>query len=282
MLKRLSFAGLALALLVAVGCSPRPDVIQAAVQGTLTAQAPTSVLPADRPTSTLVPTVLVPTTAAPTPTEAPTPTDTPNPEATPTEEPTATPEQQITLERGEPIYEEPFDSAGPWAVGETERDNVQVTAGVMQFTQKNPGTFGFRITGRQAEDFYVEVAAAVQGRCRTGDKYGLVYRLQDSANYYVFLVDCDRQFRVLRVTAGVLDSLNEWTRETAIDGGTNAANLLGVRGQGARFDFFVNDEHIFTVDDDHFGGGRFGMWVGSGATTNFTVQFDDFSIYALP
>ena len=145
---------------------------------------PTSVLAADRPTSTPVATV-IPTTAAP-PTTTPTPVIEPTPTVDPSE-----------LVLGDLIFAETFEQAGPWAVGETDANVVTVSDDVLTFTQKNIDTFAFRISGRQADDFYAHISTRAAGPCRTNDRYGLIFRLQDGVNYYLFLVNCERQFRFI-------------------------------------------------------------------------------------
>lgn len=256
--------------LTIAACSPRAEVVAQAVAGTLTAAAPpTSVLPAGRSTSTLVPTVIATLPPLPTPTPTPVVEDPPTPDPG-------------VLVLGDLIYAEEFDTPGPWSVGETEANIVSVDRGVLSFTQKTPGTFAFRITGRQANDFYAQLSTQVVGPCRTGDRYGLIYRLQDGNNYYLFLLNCAQQYRVVRVTNGALEPLNDWTPNGTIRPDSSAVNAIGVRARGAQVDFFINEEHAFGTSDSAFGGGRFGVWVGAGATTNFTVEFDDLELYSLP
>src|SRR5574341_695185 len=172
--------------LILAACAPRPSVIAAGVSGTLTALAPTASLPVDRPTSTQVPTLSPPTQAS-----SPAPTETATGEAivsftqTPASEPTplltlAPPGGQVdtptpeTYVLREMIFQDTFDAPGAWAVGETEDSNVSVSGGVMSFTQKTPGSFSFRIIGKQGQDFHVEVMTALADRCGSGDRYGLM------------------------------------------------------------------------------------------------------------
>jgi len=239
---------LALGMLVMSSCSPRTDVVESSVSATLAAEAPTtSVLRADRPTSTPVATI-IPTTAAP-PTITPTPVIEPTPTVDPSE-----------LVLGDLIFAETFEQAGPWAVGETDANLVTVSDDVLTFTQKNIDTFAFR----------------------TNDRYGLIFRLQDGVNYNLFLVNCEKQFRLYRIVGGSLEALNDWTESEFIDDSVGAINVLGVRGRAAQLDLFVNGNYIWGVTDERFRGGRFGIWIGSGSTTNFTVVFDDLEIYSLP
>ncbi len=253
-------------------CAPRPQIIQGGVAGTLTALAPTPVLPADRPTSTPVPTVLPPPatpepspTVEPTSTEGPTPTDTP-----------------ITIILGELIFEDTFGAPGGWAVGDTADSNVAVSGGVLSYTQKNPGSFSFRVIGKQGGDFTAEISTALADNCGSGDRFGLIFRLQDADNYYAFQIDCDGRYRFARYGGGAATPIVDWTATPAIDRGAKAANKLGVSAKGSAFILSINDTQVATATDTAYASGRFGLWVGSNVTKNFTVVFDDLKAYQLP
>jgi hypothetical protein len=267
-------------------CAPRPQVIDVGVRGTLTALAPTPVLAVDRPTSTQVATLLPPTaiaesvlTAGPTGEATlllamtstgeppPGPTDSPTPEA-------------FTM--GELIFEETFDAAGLWAVGDAGDSNVSVSGGVMSYTQKTPGSFSLRIIGKQGEDFHAEVNTALANRCASGDRYGLMFRVQDPNNYYAFVIDCDGQYRFLRYVSGAATPVLDWTATPAIERGTRSANTLAVTAQGETFQFAINGSPLATASDGVFAGGRFGLLVGANVTQDFTVVFDNLIVNKMP
>jgi hypothetical protein len=45
---------------------------------------------------------------------------------------------------------------------------------------------------------------------------------------------------------------------------------------------FINGEQLGAASDSIFTGGRFGLWVGSNVTKNFTVVFDELRVYQIP
>lgn len=276
--------GLALLL---VACAPRVEVIESSVGGTLTALAPTAILPVDRATSTAVPT-LAPPTVALTPTEQaavePSPTSA---QTDSTAEPAATPEPTATatlasVAVGELIFRDTFDSAGPWSVGETDSSNVSVTAGVMTFTQKTPGSFSIRIVGKQGDNFYAEVSGALADRCASGDRYGLMFRVQNPSNYYAFQIDCDGRYRLMRYVDDASTAIVDWTPSSAIQRGTQAINTLAVTAQGDSFLLAINGTPLTTAADGAFASGRFGLMVGANITQNFTVVFDNLQANKVP
>ncbi|MEK7276093.1 MAG: hypothetical protein AAB427_01975 [Chloroflexota bacterium] len=272
-------------------CAPRQAVIDSGVAATLTALVPTSLLPAGRPTSTAVP-LIMPAVSP----EVPTPANTAAPENTTapadTVAPAATVAQTATVAAlpvntaaanttGALIFEDLFDTAGPWAVGDTTDSNVAVSGGALTYAQKTPGTFSYRLIGRQGGDFRAEVSTALPKGCGSGDKFGLMFRILDASNYYLFQIDCDGRYRLMRFVGGADTPLLDWSQSPAIKRGVNAANTLRVETKGNSITVFVNGERLGAATDLIFTSGRFGLWVGSNVTNNFTVVFDELRVYQL-
>ncbi len=275
----------ALSMLFFTACAPRQAVIEAGVGGTLTALVPTSVLPADRATSTAVPTLPPPTATAAEdiqPTREPTANGETSTEPPPTVEATAAAPTETPVPTapavGELIYEDTFDAPGLWSVGDAGDSSVDISGGEMAFTQKTPGSFSLRILGKQGNDFHLEVETALANKCTSGDRYGLLFRAQDPANYYVFQIDCDGRYRLARYVSAAGTPLIDWTDTPAIQRGSQAANTLAVTAQGSSFSLAINGEPLATASDSVFAGGRFGLTVGANITKNFTVIFDNLRV----
>ncbi len=274
-------------------CAPRQAVIETGVSATLTAMAPTSVLPVGRATSTPAP-IVQPPTATPAallaPTTGPQPSATDAPQA-------GTPAPAATQEAigspapttapglpalGAPIFADPFDVPGPWAVGDTDDSAVTVSGGVLTYIQKAPGSFSFRIIGRQGADHFAQVTTTLPKGCGAGDKFGLMFRVQDTDNYYVYMIDCDGRYRLARYGSGASTSVVDWTQSSAIKRGKNAVNKLAVLAKGNSLALYVNDTPLTTATESMYADGRFGLWVGSNITNNLTIVFDDLEVYSLP
>jgi hypothetical protein len=273
-------------MLLFTACAPRVDVIDSGVSGTLTALAPTAILPADRATSTLVPT-LAPPTAPITPTEPAAEEPSPTAPTDATVEPSATLEPTATatlaaVTVGDLIFLDTFDSPGPWSVGETDTSNVSVAGGVMTFTQKKTGSFSIRIVGKQGANFYAEVTAALADRCASGDRYGLIFRVQNPSNYYAFQVDCDGRYRLMRYVDDASTAIVDWTPSSAIQRGKQSVNTLAVTAQGDSFWLAINGTPLTTAADGTFAAGRFGLMVGANITQNFSVVFDNLQANQIP
>lgn len=263
------------AALLLVACAPRADIVADAAGATLTAQVPTSRVDADRPTSTSIPTLL-PATATPGPTE--TPFQEVTPDASPTLAITPTP---TLVSGGEILFEDPFDLPRDWATGEDADALVALEPGTLRFVQKQTPRFSLRITGREGDNFFTTLAAQTPGACRQGDRYGLMFRVGDPQNYYLFVIDCAQRHRAGKVVDGTFTFFYDWTLDEAIVGGNDATNELGIVANGPSLRFVVNGTQVATVEDTSFTTGRFGLWVGAETTANFTVLFDQWTIYSL-
>jgi hypothetical protein len=207
--------------------------------------------------ATTAPAAVTATTAATAtlkPTDAPTPTASPAP---------------VAIKVGDLIFEDKFESQGPWSVGDAADSSVTVTGGTLTYIQKNPGSFSVRIISRLADDFYAEVGVTPPNNCGTLDKYGFVFRAQDVASYYVFQIDCDGRYRLLRFGVTAANPIIDWTVSTAIVRGNRAFNTLGVQAKG-------------TATDSAYLSGRFGLWVGANVTRDLTMKFTGLKAYKLP
>jgi hypothetical protein len=183
---------------------------------------------------------------------------------------------------GAPIFADPFDVPGPWAVGDTDDSTVTVSGGVLTHIQKAPGSFSFRSIGRQGADYFAQVTTTLPKGCGAGDKFGLMFRVQDTDNYYVYMIDCDGRYRLARYGSGASTSVVDWTQSSAIKRGKNAVNKLAVLAKGNSLALYVNDTPLTTATESMYADGRFGLWVGSNITNNLTIVFDDLEVYSLP
>lgn len=277
---RLRLTGLALlsALSLAACLSADPAVVARAVEATLTAVS-------GAPTATpIVIVVTVVKTSAPLPsaTLAATPTPT---EAALMAAPTATatpPAAGLTPPAGEPLFADDFTQPSGWTLGEDAVQRTALTDGRLAFTIKESDQFRFIYNStRRAADFYAELTG-VAPACQFRDRYGLLFRVQDSVDYYQFDVDCDGRFRLARVADGQLTALQDWTAAAAIRIGPGAVNTLAVRASGETLTAAVNGTLVVETRDTSFREGGFGLVAGSGSAGGFTVALDDFRVWDLP
>lgn len=262
----------ALSLLGLAACAAPADpaVVARAVAGTLTA------VPTQTPVVVVV--TVLPPTAPSTPTAAATATAAPSPAAAPTEAPAAA----APAPTGAPAFVDDFAQSTGWMLGDDGMVRMALEAGRLVFTVRDPSQFRYLFdTRRRARDLYLELSGGVTAVCQPLDRYGMLFRVQDGANYYQFEVDCAGRYRLAKVVAGALTALRDWTPDPAIHAGAAMTNVLAVRARGQQLEAWVNAAPVAQVTDAAFAEGAVGFVVGSDPTSGFTAMFDDLRLWEL-
>ncbi len=286
----LALAALGVAVLGLGGCvSADPQAVARAVDATLTAV----------PTAT--PIVVVVTVGAqkpsiPTVTAAPPPTQTPanTPTALPATAPvaptmppatTAAPAPSATLASPTPglagklVFEDDFLSPGNWDLGKEDSLQRKIIANSwLSVTLKLTDRFVVVYRPQSVPDVYIQ-ASAMAPSCHTRDRYGVIFRVQDSQNYYQFDVDCDGRYRLSKTVDGTLTPLVDWTANATIRAGGGGANDLTVRAVGPNLVASANGIALAKVTDSTFTLGGFGFIVGSGLTAPYTAAFGKLRVW---
>ncbi|HDQ71113.1 MAG TPA: hypothetical protein ENN19_03335 [Chloroflexi bacterium] len=108
--------------------------------------------------------------------------------------------------------------------------------------------------------------------------YGLLYRAQDPANYYVFAVGSDGYYAVLRVVDGAPTPLLDWRQFTHVRRGAGL-NRLRLHCDEAVCYFYVNDEYATSVEDDAWLHGQVGLWAWGTGEQSTWARFRDVRIW---
>lgn len=270
------------------------------------------------PTPTPTNTTVATPTGTPAPTNTPTPTFTPvtpegtalptlpataTPTATPTSQPTRTP---VTGATPTPTstpdvnrFADGFSNAnGGWQTGagaacgaryfdsngDTQNDLYVIE--VFQFDQICVGPAPV-----QAPADGVYQVTAFKDSVNDGSVYGLVFGLDsqnitNSSQFYVFWVDpFDQTYALEKYDQGNRSYLtgnanNGFVVSNRIFPGANA-NLLRVRREGNRFDLFVNEAYLTTVNDNAFANHPYvgvANWAPYAQAVSAATGFDDFII----
>ena len=279
MMKRvLCLLGMLCALALGLsGCvSADPQLVARAVEATLKAVAtPTPIV--------VVVTVgsaekqSIPTVTAAAPTAAPTSTPTLAPASPAPTLPSASAAPSATLTPGAIgllAFEDDFQQPGNWDLGKEDSLQRKIIAnGWLSVTVKLADRFVVAYRPQSVPDAYIQVSATAPA-CHTRDRYGVIFRVEDGENYYLFDVDCDGRFRLAKMEAGTLTSLVDWTANAAIHAGGGSANDLTVRAVGSNLAISANGISLAKVTDSTFSLGGFGFSVGSGLTVPYTAAFN--------
>lgn len=178
-----------------------------------------------------------------------------------------------------PLFEEDFLIPDYWEEFDDSTASGAITNEQYVLTIKRTERLNWAFNGRRGSDFYYQGVAAIS-LCKAGDNLGLVFRVVDNFNFYMFGVSCDAQYRLLRYVGGVFETVIPWTPSAAITK-FEATNVLGVRAVGDQISMYVNEQFLQTVTDSTFSGGRFGIYAATRLTPTLTGVFDDLIAYPI-
>ncbi len=276
---KVSLFALSLAALALAACSARatPDALNTQPAATVTSPAPTPTKLG--PTNTAVApsaTVVAPTETA----AAPTATGVAPTEPAPTEAVPATPDPNEGL--GDVLYADPLDGSSGWNWGFSDD---AVTFGIENGQLKGTMTsseewwrFSLGPDDLSAADQQVRVTARPVA-CDGDDEYGLIFRGGERTaggyDLYVFKLRCDGAARFEAVLNGQSTVLVDWTNAPAIQTGAGAENTLVAWMNAGEFRFYVNEQYLFSAQDDTLAAGYYGFYLLDQRAGGLTVTFDD-------
>ncbi len=164
-------------------------------------------------------------------------------------------------------------SVGPWLVqdqGTVAGPSVwrRLGGSLMQLAgisggvaPKYPGTMA-TAGGRDWEDYRLSVRL----RSDTDRAIGILFRYQDADNYYRLSMDRSLGYRrLIKRVAGTITTLWEDTGSYAV----GKDFTLTVDAVGSRLTGYLNDTHLFSVNDDDLTSGQVGLYAWSNAGARF-------------
>ncbi|MFW5709260.1 MAG: hypothetical protein ACOCX5_03465 [Chloroflexota bacterium] len=154
----------------------------------------------------------------------------------------------VPAQAGEVLYATTFDGTmGDWEQDARSLFAHEVVDGVLRITANDDATGPYSAASPYFSSFDVAVTTqTINGDFAGGNNnaFGIIFRQQDRANYYVFLVSGDGYYRVRRVVDNSYQDLSAWTRSDRINQGLGAENRLRVVGHEDRFRFFINGQLV--------------------------------------
>jgi hypothetical protein len=237
-------------------------------------------IPTPKPTRTSSPTAKPIPTLTPTPTQTATntatPTYTPSPTLTPTETPIALQVLPFVEDFSDPdngLLQETFTNLttnyGPLGFGIQIHDT--------EFLQLSTYTLPFPAD--------LSISAEITFGNHTDTFIGLAFRVQDKHNYYLYVLDGQANYRVLKIIAGDLELLaSSWAPQ--LSDGLFLTEQIRVDVESNHFQVFANDSLLTTVEDEMLTGGGIGLvaWTMDhpDSVTFNNLQVTDFILRSLP
>jgi hypothetical protein len=223
----------------------------------------------------------------PTPTATLVPTATPVPTATrlPSPTPDAGPAEVVAIRRQPPTFASDFDTPEEhWPAASNDFATYTFQDGAFHVRILAVNTLGWSIDERTSQaaaaDFYVEVELTdITGLIDSEN--GLVFRLRDANNFYLFGISGQATYSLFAKREGVWQPVVNWTASPALAAGRGATNRLAVLAQGASISLLANDSLLVTVTDATHSQGSIGLVAGSFAEPNVEIAFDHYALWSL-
>jgi hypothetical protein len=226
------------------------------------------------------------------PTVTPTGSPLPSPTATITSTATASPsftpppdDPRLTL--GSPSYRTDFPDGTNWYLYDDSDNTFTVADHKFVMVAKNANAFdGWTLTAWKLTNYYLEMTAAPDA-CSGRDRYGLVVGVPYPANNpsFLFKVSCDGYYSFGYFNNAVDNKfhyLKDWTKSAFLQAGAGQTNRVGLKAEGSHVFLYANGHLLTDLNEPSFGEGRFGLFVGSVNTPNFTVRVSEVAYWVLP
>ena len=148
-----------------------------------------------------------------------------------------------------------------------------------QIRLAQPDQRAWAVADQPVTDFDVEVV--VRSAVPSEDVgYGLLYRYQDRANYYLFAIGGDGYYTIAVVHKGELTPLQVWQQWPHVRRGA-ATNRLRVRCEETRCRFHINDEFTTEIENDLFLAGHLGLWAETFSDDGLGVVFGRVRLWSI-
>jgi len=185
------------------------------------------------------------------------------------------------LSLGNPTWKDTFDVVQEWPLFEDEHAKMEVIDGDLKMISNTPSSWdSWMITQNPLSDFYLE-ASVTTGECSGMDRYGLFFRSTNGNDGYLLGFSCDGKYSLRSWNGSEFATIIDWTTGEPINDGSNQTNQIGVKAVGNQLSFYANGSPLANFDDNAFSAGSFGLFIGSGNTSDFTVLVHEIAYWDL-
>jgi hypothetical protein len=176
-----------------------------------------------------------------------------------------------------PVSKDDFGGASTdWGVGDYENHKFWVEDGRFHVIAKQEKWVAASLyKPSEYGDFYLRATARETGDTPGG--YGLVFRYQDSDNYYHLCISTAGKYRVRKKLGGSWVDLTDWKTSSAINQG-QAWNVITLVCVDDQIVIHVNGQWLFDITDGSFAQGRIGLAAESFDQPDLHVVFDAVAI----
>jgi len=274
-LKTIAFFAL-LTALTACRSTPSPEptldlapLVDQIVQATLSALPTATTIPTNTP---VPPPTNTPTLSFPTATITPLP-------------PTATlSPDDPAVALGQPDVVDNFNNSSGWTLFDDECFKSEISDGKYVMTNKgNLNISCWEMSALKEKDMYLQTLVTMPEKCTPNDRFGMIFRAPDLNQGYLVGLTCDGRFFFYKWDGKKTITLIPPGSNPAILTGSGKENRLGVKAEGDSYTIYGNGILLGNaIDNQYTEKGLIGYFTGASAGEEFTVKFDDLSVWRLP
>ena len=172
------------------------------------------------------------------------------------------------------VFEDGFsNNTNKWATAPADENKaLSISGGYYYFEQvrtTNSWVTYKKIPLATEKDFKIEASIRkVSGIQNNG--YGIVFGRLDNDNEFQFEISGDGHFRVDKYEEGQFVEIKAWTGSKAISTGNGANNKLTISKSGAYYQYYINDQLVYTGDYEP----GFGHEIGFTLSQNQKIGID--------
>lgn len=100
-----------------------------------------------------------------------------------------------------------------------------------------------------------------------GYGYGVIFRLQNNQQFYVFWIAAQGYFLAGRIDGANARLFNNWTRSDKIN--VKGKNMIVIEVRGSQITGYINGSKVFTATDTSYPEGGFGFYCQKGVVASF-------------
>jgi|GEM_PF-3776540 len=180
------------------------------------------------------------------------------------------------------IFKDDFSNTNSgWWVGSGDWGGVAYSDGELVMYRKEGGNWTYTTNENmdQQTDSTVEVDTRKIPEGMGENYCGILFRFQDTDNYYGFFVNSQGEYDVGKSVNGQFSRLKDWTQSDYIKTGT-ATNKLKVTCRGNKIEVYANGHKLTTIEDNSLSTGDIALEVLTFESTPTTeYRFDNFKLY---
>jgi hypothetical protein len=142
---------------------------------------------------------------------------------------------------GQLLYLSTFDTFNDQWRQFPGQQSAEARDGQLLLVSDNPKEGFYSDLDRSFGNFDISVDATWVQTQSLGDEIGILFRLQDKQNYYMFKIRGDGAYSVVSMKNGQEELISQWQRSPYIKLGDGQTNRLSVKATNFLFQVYVND-----------------------------------------